>query len=175
MSDISGSARRLFDLMKDRGLMLATAESCTGGMVAVALTDIAGSSVVFDRGFVTYSNAAKVEMLGVPEPTLAAHGAVSRETALAMAEGALARSDADIAISVTGIAGPDGGTPQKPVGLVWFGLAGRAVGARAEMRLFADRGRAAIRHDAAVFALELAASGAGSVQSLRNSAAKTLE
>src|SRR6185503_18341011 len=98
-------------------LKVATAESCTGGAIAAALTDIAGSSDVFERGFVVYSNEAKTELLGVPAPLVAKHGAVSQEVAAAMAEGALAHSRADAAISVTGIAGPGGGTPSKPVGL----------------------------------------------------------
>jgi nicotinamide-nucleotide amidase len=107
------------------GLKVATAESCTGGLIAAALTAIAGASDVVDRGFVTYSNAAKTEMLGVPPDLIAAMGAVSEMVARRMAEGALARSAADLAVSVTGIAGPDGGSTEKPVGLVWFGLARR--------------------------------------------------
>lgn len=106
-----------------QGLLLATAESCTGGLIAAAITDIPGSSAAFERGFVTYSNAAKMDCLGVPEATLAAHGAVSAETARAMAEGALAHSRADAAVAVTGVAGPDGGTPEKPVGLVHLAAA----------------------------------------------------
>ena len=102
--------------------MLATAESCTGGMIAAALTDIAGSSAVVERGFVTYSNAAKSELLGISPALIVARGAVSAEVAAAMAEGALAHSHTAVAVSVTGIAGPDGGSPEKPVGLVWFGL-----------------------------------------------------
>ncbi len=127
-----------------RRWMVATAESCTGGLIAAALTAIAGSSEVVDRGFVTYSDAAKHAMLGVPGAMIAAHGAVSHAVAEAMADGALARSDATLAIAVTGIAGPGGGTPTKPVGLVWFGLSlrgGRPVaehcifpGDRAEVR-----------------------------------------
>ncbi|HWT71163.1 MAG TPA: CinA family protein [Oxalicibacterium sp.] len=109
--------------LKSRGLMLATAESCTGGGVAQAVTEIAGSSAWFDRGFVTYSNAAKMALLDVPAAVLEAHGAVSRETAAAMSAGALGNSDAQVALSTTGIAGPDGGTPDKPVGTVCFGWA----------------------------------------------------
>lgn len=105
---------------RDAGLMVATAESCTGGLVAAALTDIAGSSAVVERGFVTYSNEAKAELLGVPAALIAAHGAVSEPVARSMADGALARSRADIAVSVTGIAGPGGATPGKPEGLVHF-------------------------------------------------------
>ena len=106
-------------------LKIATAESCTGGLVAGALTEIAGSSDVVDRGFVTYSNEAKHEMLGVPVATLEQHGAVSRETAEAMARGALGRATADLAVAITGIAGPGGGSPEKPVGLVHFAAASR--------------------------------------------------
>lgn len=116
-------ARFVLDALRARAWMLATAESCTGGLIAGALTEIAGASDVVDRGFVTYSNAAKTEMLGVPPELIARHGAVSREVAEAMASGALARSRAQVAVSVTGIAGPGGGSADKPVGLVWFGLA----------------------------------------------------
>src|SRR6202034_608791 len=111
------------DAFQAAGKMLATAESCTGGMIAAALTDIAGSSAVVERGFVTYSNAAKTELLGVDADLIAAKGAVSREVAEAMAKGAMAHAHADVAVSVTGIAGPGGGSAEKPVGLVWFGLA----------------------------------------------------
>jgi nicotinamide-nucleotide amidase len=110
---------------KDRGLRVATAESCTGGLVAAALTEVAGASAVFDRGFVTYSNDAKRDMLGVPDAVIAANGAVSAQTACAMAQGALAHSLADIAVSITGVAGPGGGSPEKPVGLVHFACARR--------------------------------------------------
>ncbi|MEP2530524.1 CinA family protein [Shimia sp.] len=116
------TAAEILTLCTSKGLCIATAESCTGGMVAAALTDIPGSSAVFERGFVTYTNAAKTEMLGVREATLAAHGAVSEEVAREMALGALVNSDADIAISVTGIAGP-GGSEFKPEGRVCFGIA----------------------------------------------------
>ncbi|MBV8070766.1 MAG: CinA family protein [Acidobacteriaceae bacterium] len=115
---------------------LATAESCTGGLVAATLTAIAGSSEVVDRGFVTYSNAAKVEMLGIPPDLIDAHGAVSEAVARAMARSALARSRSDLAIAITGIAGPSGGTPEKPVGLVWFGLASRAGLVKADKVIF---------------------------------------
>jgi nicotinamide-nucleotide amidase len=149
-------ARRVLDACRARGIMLATAESCTGGMIAAALTDIAGSSDVVDRGFVTYSNEAKVAMLGVAEATLAAHGAVSRETALEMAAGALANSRAGIALSVTGVAGPGGGSVEKPVGLVWFGLAMSGRETTAERLQFEDRGRAFIRGESVRTALEMA-------------------
>ena len=119
------SAAALIALCKAKTLRLATAESCTGGLIAAALTDIPGSSAVFTHGFVTYANEAKTEMLGVPETLLAAHGAVSPEVAAAMASGAQARADADFTIATTGVAGPDGGSAEKPVGTVWFGLASR--------------------------------------------------
>ena len=115
----------LFDELKQRGLMLTTAESCTGGMIAKAVTDLPGSSAIFERGFVTYSNDSKIELLAVPEDLLERYGAVSAEVAEAMATGALVHSNADIAVSCTGIAGPDGGTAEKPVGLVYIGLASR--------------------------------------------------
>jgi nicotinamide-nucleotide amidase len=149
-------ARAVLDACRGRGIMLTTAESCTGGMIAAALTDIAGSSDVVDRAFVTYSNEAKMEMIDVRQATLAAHGAVSRETALEMAEGALAHSRAGIALSVTGIAGPGGGSAAKPVGLVWFGLAMQGREAISEQRLFEDRGRAFIRAESVRTALEMA-------------------
>ena len=119
------TARRVLDLCRARGLRVATAESCTGGLVAAALTEIAGSSDVVDCGFVTYSNEAKQELLGVPAATLTRHGAVSRETAAAMAKGALKNSQADLAVAITGIAGPGGGSKRKPVGLVYFAAADR--------------------------------------------------
>lgn len=117
-ADIAERARILIEHCKTAGLMIATAESCTGGLIVAALTDIAGSSAVVDRGYITYSNQAKMEMLGVSEETLALYGAVSRETALEMSEGALKRAGADLVVAVTGIAGPSGGTPEKPIGLV---------------------------------------------------------
>lgn len=114
---------RLFTLLKNRNRTLATAESCTGGMIAAAITEVPGASAVFDRGFITYSNKAKIEILDVNPVTIKAFGAVSEQTARLMARGAYAHSNADIAVSVTGIAGPDGGTAEKPVGLVYIGLA----------------------------------------------------
>jgi nicotinamide-nucleotide amidase len=154
-------ASRLLDACRARRIMLATAESCTGGMISAALTDIAGSSDVVDRGFVTYSNEAKMEMIGVAKATLDAFGAVSREVALEMATGALARSRAGLSIAVTGIAGPGGGSREKPVGLVWFGLALRGRPASAEYRQFEDRGRAFIRSRTVESALELALAALG--------------
>jgi len=115
----------LFEKLKQRGLMLATAESCTGGMIAKTITDIAGSSAIFERGFITYSNESKAELLAVPEELIEKHGAVSAEVATAMAAGALEHSNADIAVSCTGVAGPGGGTPDKPVGLVYIGIASK--------------------------------------------------
>lgn len=139
--------------LRARGWMLATAESCTGGLIAGAVTDVAGSSTVFERGFVTYSNAAKVEMLGVPMTMIKAHGAVSEEVALAMAQGALARSKADVAVSVTGIAGP-GGSDHKPEGRVCFGL---AYGAHVQVETveFGAIGRANVRQRTVERALDL--------------------
>ncbi len=137
------------------GILLATAESCTGGLIAASLTDIGGSSDVVDRGFVTYSNEAKHEMLGVPAELIAKHGAVSEEVALAMAAGALTSSHAGIAISVTGIAGPGGGSETKPVGLVWFGLALREKQPIAKRHVFDDQGRASIRSAAVHTALDM--------------------
>ena len=137
-------AETLLAACRAREIKLATAESCTGGLIAAALTAIAGSSDVLDRGFVTYSNQAKNEMIGVPLPLIEAHGAVSEEVAQAMAAGALARSRAGIAASVTGVAGAGGGSADKPVGLVCFGLARRGQPTIAERRIFAGD-RTAIR------------------------------
>lgn len=136
------------------GIRIATAESCTGGMISAALTDVAGSSDVFDRGFVTYSNAAKRDMLGVREATLAAHGAVSEPVAAEMAEGALAHSLAQLAVSVTGIAGP-GGSEFKPEGRVCFGLARRGEPTRTETVEFGPLGRAEVRKATLAHALAL--------------------
>ena len=157
----SQEARAFFERCRGLGIMAATAESCTGGMIAAAITDLAGSSAVLDRGFVTYSNEAKIEMLGVSEATLAARGAVSRETALEMAAGALARSRAGIALAVTGIAGPDGGTAEKPVGLVWFGVAVEGRDPTAQMRIFDNRGRDFVRRETVKTALEMGISALG--------------
>jgi nicotinamide-nucleotide amidase len=138
-------ARALLDLCRRKGLKLAAAESCTGGLLAATLTEIPGSSDVFERGFVTYSNEAKETMLGVPALILAMHGAVSRETAEAMAQGALVHSPADLAVSITGIAGPGGGTPDKPVGLVHFAGAARSGRLLHQECRFGDIGRALVR------------------------------
>jgi nicotinamide-nucleotide amidase len=150
-------AKRVLDLCRAHGLLVATAESCTGGMVAAALTEIAGSSDVVDRGFVTYSNEAKAELLGVPLATLKRHGAVSAQTAKAMAVGALKKSRADIAVSITGIAGPGGGTRQKPVGLVHFAAAHRDGRRIARKRLYGDIGRRRVRQCSVLEALEMLA------------------
>nr|WP_246412890.1 CinA family protein [Methylobacterium brachythecii] len=148
-------AEALLQAYQTAGLRVATAESCTGGLVAALLTAIAGSSKVVERGFVTYSNEAKTELLGVPQETLRAHGAVSEPTALAMAEGALAASRADVAVSITGIAGPDGGTADKPVGLVHFGLARKNGEARHLERRYGPGSRGEIRRRAVEDALGL--------------------
>jgi len=136
------------------GWRLTSAESCTGGWIAKCLTDIAGSSNWFERGYVTYSNVAKLQALGVRAQTLQTHGAVSAETAAEMAAGALLRSGADVAVSVTGIAGPDGGSPEKPVGLVWFGLSVRGGSTMTQTHHFGGD-RAAIRSAAVIEALRL--------------------
>ena len=129
-------AETLLAACRARGLKLATAESCTGGLIAAALTAIAGASDVFDRGFVTYSNASKNQLVGVPLPLIEAHGSISEPVAAAMAEGALANSRAGIAVSVTGIAGPSGGSADKPIGMVCFGLARAGVPVVTERQLF---------------------------------------
>ncbi len=147
-------AAQVLALCRARNWRLATAESCTGGLVAAALTAIAGSSDVVERSFVTYSNEAKMELLGVSADTIAAHGAVSAQTAAAMARGAVARAPIDLAVSITGVAGPGGGTPQKPVGLVYLGVARKDGAARIERRIFPGD-RAEIRNAALMLALEL--------------------
>jgi nicotinamide-nucleotide amidase len=155
--DIEDAARAIVEDFSARGLTIATAESCTAGLIAGALTEIAGSSAVFDRGFVTYSNEAKQQMIGVCAETLKAHGAVSRPTALEMAEGALRQSGAAVTVAVTGIAGPGGGSPEKPVGLVHLAAArkGRETLHR-EMR-YGDIGRSAVRLATVRTALEMLA------------------
>ncbi len=146
------NAATVVRLASERGILIATAESCTGGLIAAALTEVAGSSAAFDRGFVTYSNEAKVDMLGVERDMLAKHGAVSEAVARGMALGALDRSRARLAVSVTGIAGPGGGSDQKPVGMVCFGFAqeGRAETVTLQ---FGALGRAEIRRESVAFAL----------------------
>ncbi|MEY3002875.1 MAG: hypothetical protein RLZZ491_51 [Pseudomonadota bacterium] len=147
------TAQEVLDALRHRGWRLATAESCTGGMIAAALTDPPGASHVFDRGFVTYSNAAKTALLGVQPATLSAHGAVSEAVAAEMAQGALDRSEAQIAVSVTGIAGP-GGSDHKPEGRVCFGLAHGGV-VRTETRDFGPLGRDGVRRAAVQHALAM--------------------
>ena len=155
--DIYARAETVLSLFRARGWTLCTAESCTGGLVAGALTAVPGSSDVMDRGFVTYSNAAKMDMLGVPSAVLEAHGAVSEQTARAMARGACEAAGVNAAVSITGVAGPGGGSPEKPVGLVHFACARRdgAVTHR-EMR-FGDIGRDAVRRASVLVALDLLA------------------
>ena len=150
---IDGLARDLGAVLGARGVMCATAESCTGGLVAGAITAIAGSSGWFERGFVTYTNDAKQELLGVPADVLKAHGAVSESVARAMAEGALARSRAGVAVAITGVAGPGGGTPAKPVGMVCFAWAATGAVTRVQTRQFAGD-RRAVRLACVVAALE---------------------
>lgn len=151
-------ARALLAALEARGQTLATAESCTGGLIAAALTAIAGSSAVVMAGFVTYSNAAKMRMLGVRAETLATHGAVSEAVAREMAEGALARAEVDVALSCTGIAGPGGATPGKPVGLVFIGCARRGATTRVERHVFPGD-RTAVRAATVAAALRLAMPG----------------
>ena len=152
MADLQTLSESVGAQLLSRGEWLATAESCTGGWVAQSITAIAGSSAWFDRGFVTYSNAAKQEMLGVTEATLERHGAVSEATARAMAQGAIAHSRADWAIAITGIAGPGGGSPEKPVGTVCFAWAQRDGGCEAQTCAFAGD-RAAVREQSVIHAL----------------------
>ncbi len=161
MNELDELADEFLQACKRLEILVATAKSCTGGMIMTVLTDVPGSSSMVDRGFVTYSNEAKVEMLGVRQETLDSHGAVSRETALEMAAGALERSRASITLSVTGIAGPDGGTAEKPVGLVWFGVATKDAAPFAEKRLFENRGRDHVRRQSVRTALELGLAALG--------------
>lgn len=153
MCELEKLAECLGNRLLERGESVAAAESCTGGWVAQTLTAIAGSSAWFDRGFVTYSNAAKTDMLAVPETTLARHGAVSEATARAMAQGALRHSLADWALAITGIAGPTGGSPEKPVGTVCFAWASRDGGCEAQTQYFSG-GRAAVREQSVRHALD---------------------
>ena len=158
-SDFEILATKTLLVARSKGLKIATAESCTGGLVTGALTAIAGSSDVVDRGFVTYSNEAKQEMLGVSAITLVKFGAVSGATAKEMAYGALVNSLADISVSVTGIAGPGGGTKEKPVGTVWFGLASQGTAPVAECVQFGDMSRTSIRNDSVLHALNMLITG----------------
>lgn len=147
MSELRDLANEFLQACARHGILVATAESCTGGMIISMLTDIPGSSSMVDRGFVTYSNDAKMDMLGVSADTLDRYGAVSQETALEMAQGALRKSRAGISLAVTGIAGPDGGSAEKPVGLVWFGMALEGKPVVAEKVVFENRGRDFIRRE----------------------------
>jgi nicotinamide-nucleotide amidase len=160
-ADLAHAAARVLARCRAGGLTVATAESCTGGLVAGALTEIAGSSDVVDRGFVTYSNAAKQAMLGVSTAILERHGAVSRETAEAMARGALAHAPVDLAVAVTGIAGPGGGSAEKPVGLVHFAAAARDGRLIHREQRFGDIGRAEVRLRAVAEALAMLEALAG--------------
>jgi len=149
------SAERLLEVCKRKGLTVATAESCTGGLVAGAISAISGSSAVLDRGYVTYSNTAKEQMLGVSPTTLDAHGAVSRQCAEEMASGALGHAQVDLAVSITGVAGPTGGTPEKPVGLVHFAAAARGGQRIAHEGRYGDVGRTQVRRLSVLQALAM--------------------
>jgi len=154
-SDLVDEAQQLLDTLRERGLMLVTAESCTGGLISALLTEIPGSSDVVERGYVTYSNAAKASCLGIDPEVIATNGAVSEVVARAMAAGALANSEADVAVAVTGVAGPGGGSPEKPVGLVHFAAARRGQPLLHLERRFGDLGRSAIRLESVRTALDL--------------------
>jgi nicotinamide-nucleotide amidase len=153
--DLRDRADALLDAYRQKGFKIATAESCTGGLVAALLTEISGSSAVVERGFITYSNEAKTELIGVAADLIATHGAVSEPVARAMAEGALAHSRADVAVAITGVAGPTGGTVTKPVGLVHFGLARKDAPTIHLERRYGDLGRENVRRRAVEDALSL--------------------
>jgi nicotinamide-nucleotide amidase len=153
--EITSAAVALLDRCKAKALTLATAESCTGGLVAAALSEISGSSLVLDRGFVTYSNEAKQQMLGVTPATIDVYGAVSKECAEEMAKGALAHAQVDLAVSITGIAGPTGAVPGKPIGLVYFCAASRSGRVIAHDRKFGDIGRSQVRRASLLQALAM--------------------
>jgi nicotinamide-nucleotide amidase len=157
-ADLYADAEALLAELQRHALLVVTAESCTGGLLAGLLTEVPGSSGMVERGFVTYSDAAKTELLGVPAEMIARHGAVSPEVAHAMADGALAKTPAHIALSVTGIAGPDGGSPQKPVGLVYFGVAANGEETRIKECRFGDIGRREVRLESVREAIALARS-----------------
>lgn len=160
-ADIEAMAARIIAAFGARGLTLATAESCTGGLIVGALTEISGSSAVVDRGFVTYSNQAKMDLLGVQSETLERHGAVSRQTAVEMVEGALSRSGCDVAVAVTGIAGPSGGTEEKPVGLVHLAARSRKDALLHREMRYGEIGRAEIRLATVRTALDMLIEAAG--------------
>ena len=159
--EIKVTVSELLKIFKTCNLKIATAESCTGGLLSAALTSVSGSSAVVERGFVTYTNTAKIQSLGVPHDLLNAHGAVSAEVARAMAEGALTKSNADVAISITGIAGPGGATQGKPVGLVYFGLAREHMRTVTLERRYGEIGRDGIREASVETALDLLRQAAG--------------
>ena len=154
-ADLVDEARQLLDVLRERNLMLVTAESCTGGLISALLTEIPGSSDVVERGYVTYSNAAKASCLGIDPQLIATHGAVSEAVARAMASGALAHSEADIAVSVTGVAGPGGGTAEKPVGLVHFAAARKGQPVLHLEQRFLNLSRSEIRQKSVKAALDL--------------------
>lgn len=153
--DIVEAAKRLLDICKRKNLLVATAESCTAGLVAGTLTEVPGTSSILDRGFITYSNQAKEDMVGVSAATLKSHGAVSRETAEEMARGALTHAPVDLAVSVTGIAGPDGGSAEKPVGLVHFAAASRSGALIHAEKRFGNIGRADVRKQSVLQAFRM--------------------
>lgn len=153
--ELLDAANTLLKLCKKKNLTLATAESCTGGLVAATLSEISGASLVFDRGFVTYSNNAKQQMLGVTPATIDIYGAVSKECAKEMAKGALTHASADLAVAITGIAGPTGAMPGKPIGLVFFCAASRNGRVIAHDRKYGDIGRAKVRRESVLLALEM--------------------
>ena len=155
--EITKAVIALLDVCKAKKLMVTTAESCTGGLVAGAISEVSGSSLVLDRGFVTYSNEAKQQMLGVVPATLDVYGAVSKECAAEMAKGALAHAQVDLAVSITGIAGPTGAVPGKPIGLVYFCAASRSGRVIAHDRKFGDIGRSKVRRASVLQALAMLA------------------
>lgn len=154
-TELSKQAARVLDVYRDKGWMVATAESCTGGLIIGCLTEVAGSSAVVDRGFVTYTNEAKNEVLGVDSALLAEHGAVSEPVARAMAQGAISRSDAEVSVAVTGVAGPGGGTAEKPVGLVHLACARRGGTVEHREMRYGDLSRQAIREATVASAFEM--------------------
>ena len=160
-AEITQAAAALLDLCKAKKLTIATAESCTGGLVAGALSEISGSSLVLDRGFITYSNEAKQQMLGVTPATTDVYGAVSKECAEEMAKGALAHAQVDLAVSITGIAGPTGAVPGKPIGLVYFCAASRSGRVLAHDRKYGDIGRGQVRRASVLQALAMLTELAG--------------
>jgi nicotinamide-nucleotide amidase len=153
--DLRNRASVLLQKCREKGVRLATVESCTGGLVSALLTDISGSSDVFDRAFVTYSNDAKTALVGVPADLIDEHGSVSRQVAISMAEGGMARSKATLVIAITGVAGPTGGTKEKPVGLVHFAIAVQGKETEHQRCLFGDLGRKSIRQSSMHQALDM--------------------